>query len=57
MKKEIQLDITEQIAKWSVHEIRKLFEFLDQNGFVKMYFDGYDAAIYVLKPTSEEDDT
>jgi hypothetical protein len=57
MKKiEIALDITEQIATWSVHEVRKLFEFLDQNSFVKIYFDGSDASIFVLKHVSVEDD-
>ena len=49
MNSDTSFDITEPIATWSIKELIKLLECLDENSYVKLYFDGADAAIYALK--------
>lgn len=49
IKIEDTIDITDEIALYSTKELSKLFEFLDKNDFKKMYFDGYNATIEVIR--------
>lgn len=46
---EISLDITDEIATWPLKDTLLLLNFLEKNGFNEIYFDGYNAAIYILK--------
>lgn len=42
-------DITEPMARYTIKELIKLFILLDENGYDKTYFDGYNASIEVFK--------
>ena len=46
---EIELDITEEVATYTVAQLIKLLKFLEKNGFQRVYFDGYNASISVFK--------
>jgi hypothetical protein len=45
---EHRIDITDEIATWHVRDLIKLLDVLEKNGYRKTYFDGYDAAFYVV---------
>jgi len=47
------IDITEEFVNLPVQEIIKLLTFLEKNGYKKTYFDGYDAALYLLRIPTE----
>ena len=52
--KEIDADVTEIIANCALTEIiSKLIE-LKNNGYQKLYFDGYNASIVAIKDKSSE---
>ena len=53
-KKENAIDITDEIATWSVRAIIKLSDVLEKNGYTETFFDGYDATFDVLKPKPPE---
>lgn len=42
-------DITEEMATWPVRDIIKLLDVLERNGYTRTYFDGYDAAFYLIR--------
>lgn len=43
------INITDEIATWPIIDIIKLLTVLEKNGYKKPFFDGYDAAFYVLR--------
>lgn len=51
--REFRLDLTEEIATWSIQQLIKLFVFLETNGFTKIYFDGNNAIIYATKSNND----
>ena len=53
-KKEDSIDITDEIAEWPVSDIIKLLVVLEKNGYKKTFFDGYDAAFYLLREKNTE---
>lgn len=52
--KEDRVDITDEIATWHVRDIIRLLDFLEKNGYIKTYFDGYDASIYLIRQRKNE---
>lgn len=49
-KKERSVDITDEFVEWPLKDFIKLLTFLEKNGYTVPYFDGYDAALYLIKP-------
>jgi len=53
-RNEIEIDITDEVATYSVKELISLLQCLEKNGFSKTYFDGYNASICVYKTYQPE---
>jgi len=52
--KENSLDITDEVATYSVSELIKLLEFCQKNGYERLYFDGYNASIEILRNKNDK---
>lgn len=52
---EVIIDITEEVAEYSVIDLIKLLQFLQKNGFNKTYFDGYNASICLIRDKFKND--
>ena len=50
---EIEIDISDEVATYTVSELIRLLKFLENNGFQKIHFDGYNASISVFKNQPE----
>jgi hypothetical protein len=48
-KEDETYDITDEIATLSIKKLILLFNKLDQLGYTKLYFDGYNASIEAIK--------
>ncbi len=48
-KIEDSIDITDEVATFTTKQLADLLLFLDKNNFNKIYFDGYNASIEVLR--------
>ena len=52
-KKYDRVDITDEVATYSTKQLAELLLWLDKNEYREIYFDGYDAAIYVYRKIAE----
>jgi hypothetical protein len=52
-KKHDRVDITDEVATYSTKRLAELLIWLDKNEYIEIYFDGYDAAIYVYRKIAE----
>lgn len=44
------MDITDEFEGWPLKDFIKLLTYLEKSGFNKTYFDGNDAALYLVRP-------
>lgn len=55
--KDVTIDITDEVATYTVKDLIKLLDFLQKNGFNKTYFDGYNASICLIRDKVKDDNT
>jgi hypothetical protein len=54
IKNEIEIDITDEMATYTVSKMISLLKVLDRNGFSSIHFDGYNGSICVYKSYQPE---
>jgi hypothetical protein len=52
-KRHDRVDITDEVSKYSTKQLAELLLWLDKNEYTEIYFDGYDATIYVYRKIAE----
>jgi hypothetical protein len=52
---EVTIDITDEVAEYSVSDLINLLQFLQKSGFNKTYFDSYNASICLIRDNIKDE--